>query len=478
MFISRTSSSVSSLPPIEGYLLTRFSVTATGKEQAPVHNLIGAAIVDACVKAGKEGRKFRVILVIPAIPGFAGDLREDAAKGTRAIMDYQYKSINRGEHSIKERIRAQGVDPDNHIFVFNLRSYDRLNTTPQMKEQEEKSGVKYQEVQRAQAEEIMGAGIHGDEGSPEDKNPGQADNGPDNSGNTKSQSIVDQKRKFEAQREAVGLQDGQNNQKQVSADSIAKDAMLGQNKVSEESWAPNAPELEWENFIQEELYIHAKVMIVDDKIAICGSSNINDRSQLGFHDSELSIVMEDTATIESTMDGQPYTAGKHAATLRRLLWREHLGLLPPEDLDGSNDPNCQPPGDSPNENFEGKEYEFVADPLSDKVWDLWTSQATTNTDIFRDLFHADPDNSSKFLSYLSHSSANRRLIFSQFVHSKTITFSRQIQRKTRSISKVICTTKSYQSKRSKSNSIVSGAILYGCRLISSVTLRWRNGVCR
>jgi phospholipase D1/2 len=27
-------------------------------------------------------------------------------------MDYQYKSILRGEHSIKERIKAQGVNPD------------------------------------------------------------------------------------------------------------------------------------------------------------------------------------------------------------------------------------------------------------------------------------------------------------------------------------------------------------------------------
>lgn len=31
--------------------------------------------------------------MMPSIPGFAGDLRDDAAAGTRAIMDYQYKSI-------------------------------------------------------------------------------------------------------------------------------------------------------------------------------------------------------------------------------------------------------------------------------------------------------------------------------------------------------------------------------------------------
>ena len=92
-----------------------FSVTATGDQQHPIYNQIGAAIVDACVRAGKEGRKFRVIIVIPAIPGFAGDLRDSAATGTRAIMDYQYKSICRGEHSIYGQISKAGIDPKGKI---------------------------------------------------------------------------------------------------------------------------------------------------------------------------------------------------------------------------------------------------------------------------------------------------------------------------------------------------------------------------
>ena len=101
--------------------------------------------------------------------------------------------------------------------------------------------------------------------------------------------------------------------------------------------------------------------------------------------------MQDTHELESTMDGKPFKAGHHAATLRRLLWREHLGLLPAQDLDASNDPNAQPPYVCGNDVIEGKEFEFVADPLSDQVWDLWTKQATGNTDVFRELFRADPD---------------------------------------------------------------------------------------
>ena len=123
------------------------------------------------------------------------------------------------------------------------------------------------------------------------------------------------------------------------------------------------------------------------------------QSQLGIHDSELSIVMEDQNYLDSTMDGQPYKAGHHAATLRRLLWREHLGLLPAQKLDASEDPNAQPPDVCPNDIMEGPEYEFVADPLSDQVWDMWTGNATRNTDLFRHLFRADPDDNSKCHSH-------------------------------------------------------------------------------
>lgn len=119
------------------------------------------------------------------------------------------------------------------------------------------------------------------------------------------------------------------------------------------------------------------------------------QSQMGIHDSELSIVMEDHDFIDSTMDGAPFKAGRHAATLRRLLWREHLGLLRAQDLDASKDPNAQPPDLCMNDPIEGPEYEFVADPMSDQVWDMWTGNATKNTESFRHLFRADPDDNSK-----------------------------------------------------------------------------------
>lgn len=384
------------------YIENQFFITATGDQQNPVHNNIGRAIVDAIVQASKEGRKFRVIILIPAIPGFAGDLREDGAIGTRAIMDYQYKSICRGEHSIFEQIRKEGVDPTKHIFFFNLRTYDRLNKTKAIQKAEEESGVKYQELQRAEAEEVMGEGIHGnvDTQGGRDKHMGKlseqrdAVDGPFKRDSDEAhrpaneETGIDTKRRFEAAKRQEANND--------SPFSVAHHAMAGQGPVSKVPWDGDEED-EVNHWIQEELYIHAKILIADDRVVVCGSSNLNDRSQLGYHDSELSVVIEDTKTIQSSMDGQPFEAGWHASTLRRYLWREHLGLLPPQDLDATNDPNAQPPGEnSPNEPLDQDEsWKVVEDPLSDDLWEKWTAQTTQNTLIFRQLFHADPDDHGK-----------------------------------------------------------------------------------
>jgi phosphatidylserine/phosphatidylglycerophosphate/cardiolipin synthase-like enzyme len=39
--------------------------------------------------------------------------------------------------------------------------------------------------------------------------------------------------------------------------------------------------------VTELVYIHSKLLICDDRIVICGSANINDRSLLGTRDSEV-----------------------------------------------------------------------------------------------------------------------------------------------------------------------------------------------
>lgn len=108
------------------YIENQFFITATSEQQAPVKNKIGAAIVERILRAARAGQKYKMIIVIPSVPCFAGDLGDDAALGTRAIMEFQYYSINRGGNSIMELIAKEGYNPMEYIRFYNLRNYDRL----------------------------------------------------------------------------------------------------------------------------------------------------------------------------------------------------------------------------------------------------------------------------------------------------------------------------------------------------------------
>jgi phosphatidylserine/phosphatidylglycerophosphate/cardiolipin synthase-like enzyme len=77
--------------------------------------------------------------------------------------------------------------------------------------------------------------------------------------------------------------------------------------------------------VSDQVYVHDKVMIVDDRVVIIGSANINDRSMLGERDSELAIRVEDTLHCNTTMNGQPFVVGYMPHTLRMKLMRQHLG---------------------------------------------------------------------------------------------------------------------------------------------------------
>lgn len=69
----------------------------------------------------------------------------------------------------------------------------------------------------------------------------------------------------------------------------------------------------------EFIYVHCKLMIVDDMHTIIGSANINDRSQTGDRDSEVCVLVTDKEFVPSTMNGQPYQAGRFASSLRKRL---------------------------------------------------------------------------------------------------------------------------------------------------------------
>ena len=81
-------------------------------------------------------------MVIPEVPGYAGDVKTENIK---TIMAAQYRTINRGGKSIFEELRRAQINPyvlrshslslrstmtassDDYIRFYHRRAYDRLN---------------------------------------------------------------------------------------------------------------------------------------------------------------------------------------------------------------------------------------------------------------------------------------------------------------------------------------------------------------
>lgn len=328
-------------------------------------NKIGAAIVDRILRAADAGDKYKVIVAMPAVPAFAGDLHAESSLGTLAIMDFQYKSISRGGHSIMEKISQAGHNPADFIAFYNLRSYDRINTSGEMAQAEQQSGVSY-EAARKEHDDQVGAGFDG--------------KGEGTTGTTQ----------YSAYQQAAGGKGNGDN----SLDSVSASYMLHGSPITSIPWASGNTD-EIDAFVSEELYIHSKILIADDRTVIVGSANLNDRSQLGYHDSEIAVVVEDTATVDSFMNGQSYTAARFAASLRRQLFRKHLGLLPPQDPRVPDD-NFLPVDKAGNKYDWGSEEDrMVEDPLSETFEQLWAGIARTNTEVFEKVFRPVPSNAVK-----------------------------------------------------------------------------------
>uniref|UniRef100_A0A4W4EST7 Phospholipase n=1 Tax=Electrophorus electricus TaxID=8005 RepID=A0A4W4EST7_ELEEL len=118
--------------------------------------------------------------------------------------------------------------------------------------------------------------------------------------------------------------------------------------------------------VTELIYVHSKMLIADDNTVIIGSANINDRSMLGKRDSELAVIVEDTETVSSVMDGQEYQAGKFALRLRLECFKTVLGAFTDPTID-------------------------VSDPISDRFYkEVWMTTAGRNATIYDKVFHCLP----------------------------------------------------------------------------------------
>ncbi|KAH8710156.1 hypothetical protein GQ44DRAFT_714479 [Phaeosphaeriaceae sp. PMI808] len=192
------------------YIENQFYISSSEALGTKIENKINDAIVDRIKRAHANDEDWRACIMLPLMPGYQNTVEEQDGSSVRLIMTCQYHSICRGPTSIFGRLRAAGIEPEDYIEFYALRSWGEI----------------------------------------------------------------------------------------------------GPNK----------------ELVTEQLYIHAKIMVVDDRVAIIGSANINERSMLGSRDSEIAAIIRDTEVLDSYMAGQPYKVGKFPHTLRMRLMREHLGI--------------------------------------------------------------------------------------------------------------------------------------------------------
>ncbi|MBA0695784.1 hypothetical protein Goari_002384 [Gossypium aridum] len=101
------------------------------------------------------------------------------------------------------------------------------------------------------------------------------------------------------------------------------------------------------------IYVHAKMMIVDDEYVIIGSANINQRSMDGARDSEIAMGAYQPYHLSLR---EPARGQVHG--FRLSLWYEHLGML--------DDTFLAP---------ESEECVSKVNQVADKYWDLYSSES-------------------------------------------------------------------------------------------------------
>uniref|UniRef100_A0A7N8YQB5 Phospholipase n=1 Tax=Mastacembelus armatus TaxID=205130 RepID=A0A7N8YQB5_9TELE len=107
------------------YIENQFFISCA--DNRTVYNKIGDAIIERIIRAHKEGRKYRVYVVTPLLPGFEGDITTGGGNAIQAVMHFNYRTMIRGEYSIISQLKKEMDDQwMNYISFAGLRTHAEL----------------------------------------------------------------------------------------------------------------------------------------------------------------------------------------------------------------------------------------------------------------------------------------------------------------------------------------------------------------
>ncbi|KAL7752474.1 Phospholipase D1 [Sorochytrium milnesiophthora] len=386
------------------YIENQFFVTACDLGGA-AHNRIGHAFLERIVRAHQKKERFRIIVIMPLLPAFEAPVDASNAATVRMVMNFQYESISRGEFSLFGKLRSMDIEPDEYITFFSLRSYGCIapggNATT-LNPQKPPTDAVAQEAALPLTEDMEGSVQLESEMGDEQRS--MADT---RRASVNSLSLAIPRNTQPAGASTTDLYDSptsptQPRRRRRSSTLTRLANILKPNASSSDSQngdaatvGPTSPALpadpngppSGKRFVSEQCYIHAKLMIVDDRAMICGSANLNDRSMLGYRDSELAFVIEGGPAKQIQMDGQQITVSRFVHELRMRLMLEHLGAL-----EEDHDSGLYSEVSERDYNKRKIREEDLHDVLSDKFYkEIWLRSAHTNTEVFRELFKCVPD---------------------------------------------------------------------------------------
>jgi len=97
--------------------------------------------------------------------------------------------------------------------------------------------------------------------------------------------------------------------------------------------------------LTEMIYVHTKLLIADDAVAILGSANINDRSLMGDGDTEIAaVIVEEAGTYRDVGQGVKVYTRKFARDFRMAIWKKHLGMMVESPSKGVEKQSTAPSG--------------------------------------------------------------------------------------------------------------------------------------
>lgn len=111
------------------YIENQFFISNPGRPGI-VENEVAKELKERIIKAHNEGQDFMVIVFLPLLPGFAGDVTKKETAILKTQIKHQQETIAKGDGSLFKMLIKEGIEPNKYIRFYGLRKHDLFRDKP------------------------------------------------------------------------------------------------------------------------------------------------------------------------------------------------------------------------------------------------------------------------------------------------------------------------------------------------------------